>query len=176
MKLSYNQLQKLRSGQQVWRVLFNVCVGYWMTPEEKAQTLPITLDDGRTVYFTASITRTLVMGKKQEVYLTSYSGDGRKFRLGTRMIVPKHLEYRDYRENGHVYGHFLGDLAGDGAFSQQRQAERFVQNVLAGQYADLVAREVDKFLLDELWDDRYTDAAYDDYADSSDEFFSGVGE
>lgn len=155
MKLSYTQLKKLRSGQTVWRVTGYAYVANRNTPMDKNSISLGEANKHDDLRFCMHIERVIFLGKKQHVWLDHIDGSGRFF-LGTKMVLPKRLKGQEYG-NSFRYARFLTDQHGDGAFTQQRQAERFVADVLAGQYPEMVNREVERYFEDQRWEEMRRD-------------------
>lgn len=161
MKLSYNQLNKLRSGQTVWRVWGTVINGEPGQGEEnRTLKLPFT-DKYGDVYLYMYMERVVILGKKQNYWISRASGDG-KFRLGTRMILPKRLEASEYG-NDFRYARFLSDMHGTAAFTKQHQAERFIAEILDGLHPEIVQKKVESYFDDQRWEDLRCEDDWNDF-------------
>lgn len=163
MKLSYKQLNKLRSGQQVWRVWGNVYANDFGSYGDRHAVKLARKDERGDLYLHMYLERVVILGKKQDHWITRVNGDG-KFRLGTRMILPKHLEDREY-DNNFRYARFLSDMHGTAAFTKQYQAERFILDILNGLHPEIVDKKVQSYFDDKRWDELriVDDYDYDDF-------------
>lgn len=152
MRYSHKQLLKLRSGQCVWRVLIRVG------------------QDGNLV---GDIERHAILGKKTTHWfpLADKKKGWASILMKCMRVEAEKLQPYSHKENRETVARFLGDLAGDGAFSTRKHAERYVAEVLAGlhpeveeriRWQDEMDRELDKYIRD--WDDGpiYTGESDDD--------------
>lgn len=154
MRHTVKSLQKLRSGQMVWRILFDV---------ER--------DDNFGYRITGRITPTWVMGKKilhwfrhHETNALQWSAMKVKCK-GERYTFSRFLD----TPNPMSTAHYLSDLLGAGAFSNRRQAERFVREVEEGLHADVRERLIDHFEMDEMFDEYRREYEQDEWLDLLDE-------
>lgn len=135
MRIPFNKLKNLRSGQGVWRVLFSV--------ERDGQL-------SATVHYEVGLGKRVrhVFDKGQPTMWTSLRFECRR---------PDPLISPDW-ENYQRRIQFLDDAHGDGAFTKKRQADRYVADVLNGLYPEVVKRLV-------AWDeiDRELSKSMDEY-------------
>lgn len=146
MRYSYRQLSKLRSGQEVWRVMFYV-------------------QDGAVK---GEVTRYAVLGKRVLHWFSDLDTGHPQWssiRMECRRVEQSRQQgtYFDRRENT---ARFLNDLLGFGAFSQRDQAERFVREVESGLHPQVTEQAFE----DDRWSremadmlDRHLDDYPEDY-------------
>ena len=154
MRHTVKSLQKLRSGQMVWRVLFDV---------ERT--------DNFGYRITGRITPTWVMGKKILHWFRHHETNALQW--SAMMVECKGERYTFARfmdtPNPMSTAHYLADLYGHGAFSSRRQAERFVREVEEGLHADVREHLIDRFEMDEMFDEYRKEYEQDEWLDLLDE-------
>jgi len=139
MRLSYNKLAKLRSGNTVWRVLFLVM---------------------RRGEFIPYIEETVVLGKR---VLHRFSDGYSSMKMECKR---PEMPYYSWEGSGKpaTRAHYLADLAGDGCFTSRRQAQRFVDEVMDGRHPEVSERILVRDEMDRLFDSMLPDS-YNDLAD-----------
>ena len=149
MRISRQKLQKIRSGQGVWRVWFNY-----------------NLNDGVVV---PNVQHVQALGKKINYWQRSVV-DKQYDRLtqvfaceryrAEPVIFNRHSRHewtrRYYMPTGTIT--FVSDAHGQACFTKKKQADRYVQQVMSGQYPALV--EETRWQAES---DRMFDLAYDHY-------------
>jgi hypothetical protein len=147
MRLSRKKLNKIRSGQGVWKVWFR----YNLLFKELVPHVEYMEAVGKRINYWQVSPVSSQYNRLLNMFVCE------RYR---RIIPPTHPVPKGWIDRYQMPYRkilFIGDAFGDACFTQKKQADRYVAAVLAGQYPSLVQDAIDQANFDEMLELGYND-------------------
>jgi hypothetical protein len=150
MRLSRKKLNKIRSGQGVWKVWFR----YDLRLNELSPRIEYLEAVGKRINYWQTSPVSPKYNRLAPIFVCE------RYRRPLSQLRHINSGWTDQYRMPHNKILFIGDAFGDACFTQKRQADRYVAAVLAGQHPSLVQDAIDQAMSDQLFD--YMEADYFD--------------